>query len=55
MQRLCRQFPDVYLTGAQVRTLQRRVQPWRNEQVKQFIFESTGQATASEAALVAAM
>jgi hypothetical protein len=32
MQRLCEQFPDVYPTGAQLRTLQRRVQLWRNEQ-----------------------
>jgi hypothetical protein len=29
MQRLCEQFPDVYPTGAQLRTLQRRVQLWR--------------------------
>jgi hypothetical protein len=34
MQRLCKQFPDVYPTAAQLRTLQRRVQLWRNEQVK---------------------
>jgi len=33
MQRLCDQIPDVYPTGAQLRTLQRRVQLWRNEQV----------------------
>jgi len=42
MRRLCEQFPDVYPTGAQLRTLQRRVQLWRNEQVKRLIFESTG-------------
>jgi hypothetical protein len=30
MQRLCEQFPDVYPTGAQLRTLQRRAQLWRN-------------------------
>ena len=29
MQRLCVQFPDVYPTGAQLRTLQRRAQLWR--------------------------
>jgi hypothetical protein len=53
MQRLCRQFPDVYPTGAQLRTLQRRVQLWRNEQVKRLIFESTGaQATGSEASVL---
>ena len=42
MQRLCEQFPDVYPTGAQLRTLQRRVQLWRNEQVKRLIFEACG-------------
>jgi hypothetical protein len=42
MQRLRKQLPDVYPTGAQLRTLQRRVQLWRNEQVKRLIFESTG-------------
>jgi hypothetical protein len=42
MRRLCEQFPDVYPTGAQLRTLQRRVQLWRNEQVQRLIFESTG-------------
>ena len=53
MQRLCEQFPDVYPTGAQLRTLQRRVQLWRNEQVKRLIFESTGsQVTGSETAPV---
>ena len=40
MQRLCKQFPDVYPTGAQLRTLQRRVQLWRNEQVKRLIFQT---------------
>ena len=49
MQRLREQFPDVYPTGAQLRTLQRRVQLWRNEQVKRLIFQSTHtQATGSE-------
>ena len=42
MQRLRELLPDVYPTGAQLRTLQRRVQLWRNEQVKRLIFESTG-------------
>jgi hypothetical protein len=41
MQRLCEQFPDVYPTGAQLRTLQRRVQLWRNEQVKRLIFQAS--------------
>jgi hypothetical protein len=47
MRRLCEQFPDVYPTGAQLRTLQRRVQLWRNEQVKRLIFESTGARVSS--------
>jgi hypothetical protein len=52
MHRLCGQFPDVYPTGAQLRTLQRRVQLWRNEQVKRLIFSATGtQAAGSETAL----
>jgi hypothetical protein len=41
MQRLCKQFPDVYPTAAQLRTLQRRVQLWRNEQVKRLIFQTS--------------
>jgi hypothetical protein len=41
MQRLCVKFPDVYPTGAQLRTLQRRVQLWRNEQVKRLIFQGS--------------
>ena len=53
MHRLCGLFPDVYPTGAQLRTLQRRVQLWRNEQVKRLIFESTGaQVSASDPAPV---
>jgi len=53
MHRLCGLFPDVYPTGAQLRTLQRRVQLWRNEQVKQLIFAATGTEVAgSETALV---
>jgi hypothetical protein len=45
MQRLCEQLPDVYPTGAQLRTLQRRVQLWRNEQVKRLIFQASGNGT----------
>jgi len=41
MQRLCKQFPDVYPTAAQLRTLQRRVQLWRNEHVKRLIFQAS--------------
>jgi hypothetical protein len=53
MHRLCGLFPDVYPTGAQLRTLQRRVQLWRNEQVKRLIFAATGiEVAGSETALV---
>ena len=50
MHRLCGLFPDVYPTGSQLRTLQRRVQLWRNEQVRRLIFavadiESSGSNT----------
>jgi len=49
MQRLCERFPQVYPTGAQLRTLQRRVQLWRNEQVKRLIFQAnTTPLTGSE-------
>src|ERR1700719_5356586 len=47
MQRLREQFPDVYPTGAQLRTLQRRVQLWRNEQVKRLIFQASDTHLAS--------
>jgi hypothetical protein len=56
MHRLCGLFPDVYPTGAQLRTLQRRVQLWRNEQVKRLIFAATGTEMAgSERARLAKM
>jgi hypothetical protein len=51
MQRLCEQFPDVYPTATQLRTLQRRVQLWRNEQVKRLIFQSGGTPPTSSNAL----
>jgi hypothetical protein len=50
MHRLCQQFPDVYPTAAQLRTLQRRVQLWRNEQVKRLIFASPSSHVAGSAA-----
>src|SRR5208282_3053893 len=49
MQRLREQLPDVYPTGAQLRTLQRRVQLWRAEQVRWLIFEATATGTAAAA------
>jgi len=45
MQRLRELLPDVYPTGAQLRTLQRRVQLWRAEQVRRLIFEATAPGT----------
>jgi hypothetical protein len=53
MQRLCERFPEVYPTGAQLRTLQRRVQLWRNEQAKRLIFEAgSAHLTVSESTAV---
>lgn len=51
MQRLCEQFPDVYPTGAQLRTSQRRVQLWHNEQVKRLIFQTSRTPQTSSDAL----
>src|SRR5260370_35970588 len=51
MQRLREQLPDVYPTGAQLRTLQRRVQLWRAEQVRRLIFETTDPGTGAAAKL----
>jgi hypothetical protein len=51
MQRLRQQFPDVYPTGAQLRTLQRRVQLWRREQIKRLIFASAGAPVSDAEAL----
>jgi hypothetical protein len=49
MQRLRERFPEVYPTAAQLRTLQRRVQLWRNEQIKRLIFQASDTAlTGSE-------
>ena len=45
MQRLRELLPDVYPTGVQLRTLQRRVQLWRAEQVRRLIFEATAPGT----------
>jgi hypothetical protein len=42
MQRLRERFPEVHPTGAPPRTLQRRMQLWRDEQVKRLIFEASG-------------
>jgi hypothetical protein len=45
MQRLRELLPDVYPTGRRLRTLQRRVQLWRAEQVRRLIFEATAPGT----------
>jgi hypothetical protein len=39
MKRLFEQFPDACPTGAQLRTLRRRLQQWRDEQMKRLIFQ----------------
>ena len=36
--RLRRRLPDLYPTGAQLRTLQRRVKAWRAERARQLVF-----------------
>ena len=46
--RLRRQVPDLYPTGAQLRTLQRRVKGWRAERARQLVFAA---ASAEYAAL----
>lgn len=37
MERLAEMVPDVYASGAQLRTLQRRVKQWRAEKAKTLI------------------
>jgi hypothetical protein len=48
--RLRRRLPDLYPTGAQLRTLQRRVKAWRAERARQLVFAavSTTEAAATE-------
>jgi hypothetical protein len=38
LMRLTKQLPDLYPTGAQLRTLQRRVKAWRAERARQLVF-----------------
>jgi hypothetical protein len=45
--RLNQRLPDLYSTGAQLRTLQRRVKAWRAEQARQLVFAAI---SATEAA-----
>jgi hypothetical protein len=37
--RLTQRLPDLYPTGAQLRTLQRRVKAWRAERARQLVFD----------------
>ena len=37
MERLALMVPDVYASGAQLRTLQRRIKQWRSQQAKELI------------------
>ena len=48
--RLRQRLPDLYPTGAQLRTLQRRVKAWRAERARQLVFAavSTTEAAATE-------
>ena len=39
--RLRQQLPDLYPTGAQLRTLQRRVKAWRAERARRLVFATT--------------
>jgi hypothetical protein len=41
LMRLRRHLPDLYPTGAQLRTLQRRVKVWRAERARQLVFAAT--------------
>jgi hypothetical protein len=44
MVRLSYQLPDVYPTGAQLRSLQRRVTAWRAKWARQLVFATPGRA-----------
>jgi hypothetical protein len=44
MARLSNQLPDLYPTGAQLRSLQRRVKAWRVKWARQLVFATTGRA-----------
>jgi hypothetical protein len=49
MARLSRELPDLYPTGAQLRTLQRRLQTWRTEQAKELVFGAMNDRTSDGA------
>jgi hypothetical protein len=38
---LCQRLPDLYPSGAQLRTLQRRVKAWRAERARELVFAAT--------------
>jgi hypothetical protein len=45
--RLCQRLPDLYPTGAQLRTLQRRVKVWRAERARQLVFAAASAGRAA--------
>jgi len=51
MARLSRELPDLYPTGAQLRTLQRRLQAWRTEKAKELVFGMMNDQTSARANL----
>ena len=44
LMRLRRRLPDLYPTGAQLRTLQRRVKAWRAERARKLVFAAASTA-----------
>jgi hypothetical protein len=46
--RLRQRLPDLYPTGAQLRTLQRRVKAWRAERARQLVFAATSIGRAAQ-------
>lgn len=49
MARLSRELPDLYPTGAQLRTLQRRLQTWRTEKAKELVLGVMNDRTSDSA------
>jgi hypothetical protein len=44
--RLRQRLPDLYATGAQLRSLQRRVKVWRAERARRLVFATTSAGSA---------
>ena len=43
LRRLIQQLPDLYPTGAQLRTLQRRVKTWRAQWARRLVFAANAE------------